>query len=49
MGFNFDVKLGVGVKIFKLQLVGDFSFFGSKSPRVQGVILKGIFLFLIFD
>ena len=29
--------------------VGDFSIFGSKSPRVQVVILKGIFLFLIFD
>ena len=29
--FEFDVKLGVGVKISKLTQVGDFSIFGSKS------------------
>ena len=32
-----------------LQQVRDFSIFGSTSSQVQVVILKGIFLFLIFD
>ena len=32
-----------------LQQVRDFSIFGSSSSQIQVVILKGVFLFLIFD
>ena len=46
---NLMSSWGSWSKISKLQQVGDFSIFGSKSSHVQGVILKGIFLFLIFD
>ena len=46
---NFMSSWGRGSNFSNLQQVGDFSTFGSKSSHVQGVNLKGIFIFLIFD